>query len=496
MWFFFSFMGAIASFSVAQVFQFRMADDRLHVQAHDLLSLAVKIATQSRETLSAINRLTTSPCSEKDVQELRYILYLTPYIQDVGRSTEGKITCTAVWGQLTTPIQLPEAEWKNERRTALWRNIHGAPDNRLIYDIGLVAGKAVAFTRRNLFQHFETANKNFQAIIFSPYGDHVLASMGTGTPAMIPLLNQPNGILTYVGRHAYECEKNFDMCALVQSKVSKNITSTSPLTALSITLLGALAGAGAGHGLSRQILSKRTLEKQLERALERNLIGVVYQPIVRLSDRTIVGVEVLARWTSEDRVSVSPEIFVPIIEKMGQTRKLTRLVIDKSLAELEETINRDSYFYASLNVTVEDITCPEFRKMIIEKSRLHNIEPNRIALEITERQTTDMATLQDAVKDLRKFGFKVFIDDFGTGYSGISYLANTPVDAVKVDKMFTKSIGTHSIQSRMLDNICKMISDVNGSIIFEGVETEEQASLLQNLYPTENAQGWFFWKAH
>jgi sensor c-di-GMP phosphodiesterase-like protein len=69
-----------------------------------------------------------------------------------------------------------------------------------------------------------------------------------------------------------------------------------------------------------------------------------------------------------------------------------------------------------------------------------------------------------------------------------------PVDAVKVDRMFTSAVGTDSVHARMLDKICGIISTVNGVVLFEGVETEEQAFALGELAPSATAQGWLFGK--
>jgi sensor c-di-GMP phosphodiesterase-like protein len=290
----FALLGALASFVTAQALQFRAADEKLQSEAQEILSLAVKIATQSYETLNAINQLSTTPCSAADLKELRYLLHHTQYLQDLGRSTEDKILCTAVWGELTKPIQLPKPVWKNERQTSFWVHIRGAPDERVASDI-LMAKGAISFTDSKLFQHLATTNENLWISLISSNGDHVFQSFGSGTPDIGPSLNQSTAFFSFTGRYAHVCAATIRMCALVQNKESENLAWKHPLASFSLIIFGALAGAGSGRIVSQRSSANRTLEKKIIRALDKELIEIAYQPIVHLGDGMIAGVEVLTR---------------------------------------------------------------------------------------------------------------------------------------------------------------------------------------------------------
>jgi sensor c-di-GMP phosphodiesterase-like protein len=98
------------------------------------------------------------------------------------------------------------------------------------------------------------------------------------------------------------------------------------------------------------------------------------------------------------------------------------------------------------------------------------------------------------MRKLRESGFKIDIDDFGMGYSSLSVLMDAPVDIVKVDKVFIDEIGTSERSREYINRICNLIQSTDKEIIFEGVETEQQAQILSES-GHRMAQGWLFEKA-
>jgi sensor c-di-GMP phosphodiesterase-like protein len=86
----------------------------------------------------------------------------------------------------------------------------------------------------------------------------------------------------------------------------------------------------------------------------------------------------------------------------------------------------------------------------------------------------------------------VFLDDFGTGYSSLAYLATLPIDTIKLDKLFSRSVGTSLVGTLVLREICRMMMTLGLSVIFEGIETEDQARVLEELAPGAIGQGWLF----
>jgi len=120
------------------------------------------------------------------------------------------------------------------------------------------------------------------------------------------------------------------------------------------------------------------------------------------------------------------------------------------------------------------------------------IDPNQIALELTERSTASIALVRVAIQRLRADGYKVHIDDFGVGFSGLSYLDQLQVNAIKIDRSFTRTIGTDAMIAPVLDQMLEMASSLGLQVIVEGVETKAQRDYLAASDKSLQVQGWYF----
>lgn len=92
----------------------------------------------------------------------------------------------------------------------------------------------------------------------------------------------------------------------------------------------------------------------------------------------------------------------------------------------------------------------------------------------------------------RASGYRFFIDDFGTGYSSLAYLAELPIDGIKIDRMFTKAIGKEAVSSTIVEKICSIANELGVRLIVEGVEEQQQADHILRLHPQAVGQGWLF----
>lgn len=118
------------------------------------------------------------------------------------------------------------------------------------------------------------------------------------------------------------------------------------------------------------------------------------------------------------------------------------------------------------------------------------MEPQQIALEITERGFADPKVTSPVIERLREAGHKVYIDDFGTGYSSLSYLQDLPVDILKIDKSFVDALE----YKQVTPHIIEMAKSLRLEMVAEGVETESQADWLR-LHGVQYGQGWLYSKA-
>jgi len=120
------------------------------------------------------------------------------------------------------------------------------------------------------------------------------------------------------------------------------------------------------------------------------------------------------------------------------------------------------------------------------------ILPRQVALELTERSTADLVLVSAAIQRLTSEGYKVHIDDFGIGFSSLSYIDQLRVNAIKIDRAFTRTIGTDAVIAPILSQMLEMASSLGVEVVVEGVETEVQRDYLVASGKTLRAQGWYF----
>jgi sensor c-di-GMP phosphodiesterase-like protein len=214
--------------------------------------------------------------------------------------------------------------------------------------------------------------------------------------------------------------------------------------------------------------------------------------VVDLASKRVVGAEALARWSDEDGLPVSPDIFVRIAEKNGFVGEIAKLVVRHVLADFGPVLRGPGGFRISVNVAAADLADPEFLLMLERALTQEQVEAQRIVIEITEGSTVKNHVAMETIRLLRQRGHFVHIDDFGTGYSSLSYLQDLSVDAIKIDKAFTQAIGTGSVTVAILPQILAMAESLNLGVIVEGVETGEQADYFAAGPKPVLVQGWLF----
>jgi sensor c-di-GMP phosphodiesterase-like protein len=219
---------------------------------------------------------------------------------------------------------------------------------------------------------------------------------------------------------------------------------------------------------------------------------MVYQPIVDLATKRIVGAESLARWTDEEGFAVGPEVFVKIAEECGFVGALTRLVVQHGLRDFGAILRSHPDFRLSINVAATDLNDPAFLPNLEEALKRAGVRAQSLAIEITERSTAKHEVAIETIRRLHEMGHSVHIDDFGTGYSSLSYLHELAIDAIKIDMSFTRAIGTEAVTVAILPQILAMAVALKLEVIVEGVETAPQAEFFSSLAQPVLAQGWFF----
>jgi diguanylate cyclase (GGDEF)-like protein/PAS domain S-box-containing protein len=249
--------------------------------------------------------------------------------------------------------------------------------------------------------------------------------------------------------------------------------------------------------MREDILNRTELEHDLRKAIDQDQLRVHYQSIVSLKTQQVVGVEALVRWEHPRRGLVPPGDFIPLAEETDLIVSIDRWVMRKACRQLsrwKETIPLAKDLTVSVNLSTKHVSkqdLVEFVESVLEETGLH---PSDLKLEITERAILEKSDLTDGVFDrLRENGIQLQIDDFGTGYSALSYLSNFPINALKIDRSFIRTMVEDDNNSKIVQAILMLSQRLNVGVIAEGVETQTLYDHLNEL-GCEYGQGYFISK--
>jgi diguanylate cyclase (GGDEF)-like protein len=233
-------------------------------------------------------------------------------------------------------------------------------------------------------------------------------------------------------------------------------------------------------------------EFDLRSALEGEQFRLVYQPIYRLDDLTIVGVEALLRWQHPTRGLVQPDSFIPVLERTGQIREVGRWVLHKACEQMAAWHARGDTLDVSVNVAAAQLDSDAIVDHVRGAIAISGLEAASLIIEVTEtalmRNPDATARRLQAIKDL---GVRIAIDDFGTGYSSLAYLQQFPVDCLKIDRMFAKAITTSPASKALIGTLVQLGQDLGLKTLVEGVETPGQLEHLRRQHVDE-VQGFLF----
>ncbi|HEX4007378.1 MAG TPA: EAL domain-containing protein [Acidobacteriaceae bacterium] len=255
---------------------------------------------------------------------------------------------------------------------------------------------------------------------------------------------------------------------------------------------------GATHDVA---LSALRLHSELRLALERGELVLFYQPIIDIQKMKIAGFEALMRWMHPERGMISPGIFIPVAEDSGLILEISRFTLDASCdaavrlqaAASKELIGEDPLFIG-VNYSGRDFSEGEVIQHLAATLAAKRIDPRQIHLEITETllmQEPEVARAE--LEKCRALGLNISIDDFGSGYSSLSYLHHFPIDTLKIDQSFIRSMSTHAGSLVLVKSILGLARNLGMKVIAEGVETAQDAATLRTL-GCEYIQGYWFSK--
>jgi diguanylate cyclase (GGDEF)-like protein/PAS domain S-box-containing protein len=242
------------------------------------------------------------------------------------------------------------------------------------------------------------------------------------------------------------------------------------------------------------VLARLELRADLQRALENGQFDLHYQPIVKLADGRVAGMEALLRWRHPERGLVVPGDFIPFAEETGLIVPIGRWVLREACRQaiaVQRLWNEDPPLYMCVNLSVKQLQHSDVISDVHDALADSGLEPGLLTLEITESMLIDDPEIAVVkLSELRSLGVRIAMDDFGTGYSSLSYLSRFPVDVIKMDRSFLRPEATPEAVD-LSSAVVALGSSLALEVVAEGIELDAQLQRLRDL-GCELGQGFHF----
>jgi sensor c-di-GMP phosphodiesterase-like protein len=478
------------------------AETNLQQDAAPLSATIHSLVVESHDILARANSLQTPPCSDAEIAQLRQLIYHSLNFREIGRIRDGKILCSALFGKENFPKVQFTPTFRYADGTTLYKDM--APY--------VVNGTPVYIRERGDF--FAVESPELSVRIHEMRKNHEVFSSGsTSATSTAPLGKSHRLPGAFIDREsrgrigdtlfATHCTQGAIGQINGVPGQTDCATSFAPFSSALRAQRGVLCLYAVRGGLPCGLITalflllywrRRSMPQQLIKAIRGDRLHFVYQPIVDLSSGHIVAAETLARWRDDDGAQIGPDVFIRLAEERGLALEVARLALRHTLHDFAETLRDDTEFRIHINLTASDLADPQLLPMLEKSLALARVAPHKLVLELTESATARHSIAIEAVHRLRERGHSVQIDDFGTGYSSLAYLKDLAVDAIKIDKAFTQSIGTDSVTGVILPQILTLASGLGLLVIAEGIEIPEQAAYFASFGLPVMGQGWLFGK--
>ncbi len=470
----------------------------LHTAEVGLSDYARELTHQAGELNGELNRLFHRDnrrfafCSDQELTELQSETFDSHDLKDIGRTRSGKLYCSAFLGRLAHPY----LEGPPTMVLADGMNVYTNVAVVMASSKGDLAtvlewGETDAVLNPGAFDHWGRSHIHYMISAVNRTTGQTAAIAG------IPLRIEPAWIQSEararVADIIYQTRCSGPLCAVTAESIT-DIWASSRATQISYASMGGLAGFNLGLAVGLLYLRTLSVAAQLHRALRTDSasLHLVYEPILDGQTQRFLGAEALLRWTDQEGNPVPPDVFVPIAESKGFIGDLTAFVVRRATRELGDLLREHPELTLSINIAASDMNGEQLFQLLEEHVLRAGILPGQIVLELTERSTADLSVVSRAIRHLRGNGYGVHIDDFGTGFSSLSYLDQLAVNAIKIDRAFTRTIGTEAVTAPILPQMLAMAESLGMEVIVEGVETLGQQDFLQSTGKTMKVQGWYY----
>ena len=232
--------------------------------------------------------------------------------------------------------------------------------------------------------------------------------------------------------------------------------------------------------LHHNVKEKNILEQELQQALKKQQFELYYQPKFNIQTNEIIGMEALIRWNHPSKGVLLPATFLPLIEEIGLIIPIGQWVLETACLQAKQwQVQGFPTIPMSINISNRQFKHPSFGTLV--KDTLANIDlpAHLLNLEIREELLENVSYSQSILQPLREMGVQISLDDFGTGYSSLHALKSLPITHVKIDQAFVQKLSANN--QAIVKTIIDLAKNFKLHVIAEGVETAEQAAILQDL---------------
>jgi len=244
--------------------------------------------------------------------------------------------------------------------------------------------------------------------------------------------------------------------------------------------------------MEKSIDRRGVIEASLDDAIRTGQIEPHFQPLIQLSDGSIAGFEVLARWKHPVLGQIPPTVFIPIATASGRLEEMTIAILSTACRAAREW---PGHFHLAFNISPKSLYNDRFLVEFINIVKASGFPSDRVEVEITEDAFVhDAFILSKPISKLKAEGISLAIDDFGTGYSSLRHLQILPFDKIKIDQSFVADMMSNPESRKIVEAIISLGRSMELTTVAEGVEQDEQRAALLRL-GCDIGQGYVFAKA-
>ena len=239
------------------------------------------------------------------------------------------------------------------------------------------------------------------------------------------------------------------------------------------------------NNMLEQAIESLQLENDMRLGVQKQEFILHYQPIIRVDDMRLVGLEALIRWNHPELGLIYSNEFIPKAEEIGLINQMGNWVLSEGCRQIKEwrsTLSNFEEIYLSINIAGQQVVQPGFADMAAAIIHQHYLDPETLKLELAESVLMENSgSLTENLSAMKNKGFKLAIDDFGTGYSTFSYLRQFSIDDLKIDNSFIQQLAADPETYEIVKSIVDLAKKLGLNVVAEGVETEAQFNQVKRL---------------